>query len=104
MKLIPAFALLLILASCNSDTKEQSSAETLKKKGHTWTTDDDNTFLAECVEGARTRFEEPQAFAHCNCVLANVKVDFPSLDSASAVMQDTTKAIKYTEGCDNKNK
>jgi hypothetical protein len=82
MKLIPALALLLIFASCNSDTKEPSTAGTLNSKGHTWSTEDDKAFLLECVQGASTRLDETQAFKHCNCVLANVKVDFPNLDSA----------------------
>ena len=100
MKLIPAFALLFLLAACNSETKDQSSPKTLEKKGFTWTAEDDNEFLVDCVEGAKARLDEPRAFAFCRCVLANAKVDFPNLDSASAVMQDTARAVKYTAGCE----
>jgi hypothetical protein len=53
-----------------------------------------------CVENAKARMKEEAAFAYCKCVLEKLEAKFPSLDSAAAVLTDTTRAMQYTQGCE----
>jgi len=102
-KLFLSLTLFVILA-CNSSTT--SSADNTKPgtdstvaKAYTWTDEEEKEFLAGCVDNAKTSVSDTAAYAHCKCVLDQLKQAFPNMDSASAIIMDTTKAAAYVAKC-----
>jgi hypothetical protein len=101
-KLILSLAVFLIL-SCNN-SKDSSAVEAMKAgdstvaKSYTWNSEDEKEFLAQCVESAKANINDTTAYAHCKCVLEQLKQVYPNMDSVAAVI-DTAMAKKYAANC-----
>lgn len=91
----------LFFMSCNnsSDTSSNTEDSTKHSPISQWTTEDDNEFLAGCVDHAKSRYSEDTAYSYCRCVLEKIKKEIPTADSAEVVLQDSTKAVAYTKDC-----
>jgi len=91
----------LCFMSCNNSSETSSGA--VDSSNHSsaskWTTEDDNEFLAGCVDQAKSRYSEDTAYSYCKCVLAKIKKDIPTADSAEVVLKDSTKVAAYTKDC-----
>jgi len=98
---------ILILAcsfcfACNnssSDASQSTSDSVRTKTSFTWTREDERQFLSDCIDHAKDTHGEDTAYIYCNCVLRQVKEDYPNLDSASAILVDSVQAAKYTDKC-----
>ena len=102
IKLFLSLAVLVILA-CNSSTPSaddtKQGTDNAVTKAYTWTDEEEKEFLAGCVDNAKTSVSDTAAYAHCKCVLDQLKQAFPNMDSASAIIMDTAKAAAYVAKC-----
>ena len=73
-------------------------SDTAAAKSFTWNSEDEKEFLAQCVESAKANINDTTAYAHCKCVLEQLKQVYPNMDSVAAVM-DTAMAKKYAANC-----
>ena len=98
-KLFLPLAILFIVA-CNNSKKSPDSkgSDTTGAKSFTWNSEDEKEFLAQCVESAKANINDTTAYAHCKCVLEQLKQVYPNMDSVAAVM-DTAMAKKYAANC-----
>ena len=100
---LPISFFVLLVAACNPSPKTGSGNEagshSKTEKSFSWTQEDERDFLAGCVDNAKAKLGDTLAFAQCNCVLGKLKESFPSLDSASAVLMDSTKAAAFANKC-----
>jgi hypothetical protein len=97
------FLFSIAVLSCNNDSKNSSAtssanADSASAKSYTWTDDDEKEFLADCVESAKAKVNDTLAFKHCNCVLKQLKQNFPSYDSANA-SADSAQLALYASKC-----
>ena len=97
-------SLAISAAACNSgsnqtNTTKTDSATATTKQTHNWSQEDEREFLAGCVDNAKAQLGDTLAFAQCNCVLGKLKESFPSLDSASSTLMDSTKAKAFASQC-----
>jgi hypothetical protein len=91
-----------ICFACSNSSSEgtPSRSDSVRTKtSFTWTKDDEHQFLSDCIEHAKNQHGEDTAYIYCNCVLQQVKEDYPNLDSASAILIDSVQAAKYTDRC-----
>ncbi len=102
IKLFLSLTILLLLA-CNNSNTPSTDATTPGSdsvtKSYTWTNEEEKEFLAGCVDNAKANVSDTTAYAYCKCVLDQLKQAFPSMDSASAIIMDTTKAAAYVAKC-----
>ncbi|HEX6334622.1 MAG TPA: hypothetical protein VFZ78_10380 [Flavisolibacter sp.] len=84
-------------ADTKSDTTVTTAAATAP--AFTWTPEDENLFLADCVENAKVSLAEDSAFMYCKCVLNQLRQKFPTYDSANAVLSDTARAAEFVKPC-----
>jgi len=89
---------ILFMAACNtnapgSDKKGDTAAL------HAWSQEDENEFLAGCVDNAAERLPQDSAYAYCKCVLLQLKGVFPSMDSAASILMDSARAAAYAQKC-----
>lgn len=96
--------LFVTLVACNNqsndaETVDTVSADTLKKKSFTWPADEEKEFLAGCVDNAKAKLGDTAAYSYCHCILAQVEQTYPNMDSASAVLMDSTQVIAYAKNC-----
>jgi len=91
----------IFFMSCNnsSDTASTSGDSTKHSTTSQWSRDDENEFLAACVDNAKARYSEDTSYSYCRCVLEKIKKDIPTADSAEIVLQDSTKIAEYTKDC-----
>ena len=101
IKLLLLLSFIAVIA-CNNDSKNSSAtapnSDTVVAKGFTWADDEEKEFLADCVESAKANVGDTVAFRHCNCVLKQLKQNFPTLDSANATA-DSTQLAMYATNC-----
>ena len=95
---------LFIFLACNngsSDTPVSAEAppDTVQKKLHTWPADEEKDFMAGCVDNAKGRLGDTASYRYCKCILEQVKETYPSIDSASSVLLDSTKVVAYAQNC-----
>ncbi|MGZ5189723.1 MAG: hypothetical protein ACXWCZ_01820 [Flavisolibacter sp.] len=97
---------LLFLFACNNDSASSSANKDSANasKGFVWTTEDDNEFLADCIEEAKANFNygEDTAFIRCNCALKQLKTTYQNYDSVEVALNDTSRAqeaVNLTKGC-----
>ena len=95
---------LFVLLACNSSTTPsaddtKAGNDSAVTKSYTWTDEEEKEFLAGCVDNAKTSLNDTTAYAHCKCVLDQLKQSFPNMDSASAIIMDTVKAAAYVAKC-----
>jgi hypothetical protein len=102
------FAIILIatIASCNNDSENTAASDsttaastTNQQQAYTWSKDEEGEFLAGCVGQAKARLGEEKAFVHCNCVLSELKKNFPNIDSAAPVLMDVQRAAEFAAPC-----
>ena len=102
------FLIILVSAtvSCNNGPKDAASTSDStttvaneNKQMHTWSKDEEGEFLAGCVGQAKARLGEEKAFVHCNCVLGELKKNFPNIDSAAPVLMDVQRAAEFAAPC-----
>jgi hypothetical protein len=99
LKLFLPLAMFLIVACNNSkNSPAASGSDTTAAKSFTWNSEDEKEFLAQCVESAKANINDTTAYAHCKCVLDQLKQVYPNMDSVAAVM-DTAMARKYAANC-----
>jgi hypothetical protein len=99
--------ILLLLCSaffiaCNNNSKNSPGVKAADSasKGYTWTADDEQEFLAGCVDNAKAGIGDTAAYALCKCVLGEVKKSFPKLDSSAMnVLMDSTQAAAFAAKC-----
>jgi hypothetical protein len=96
--------LVLFLAACNnsnntSTEKTTTGDTTVSASSAKWSEQDENDFLRDCVDNAKTKLGEEKSYTYCNCVLKQIRQKFPNLDSASAYLDDSTKAAEFTVNC-----
>lgn len=103
---ISALLTVLFLTACNSNSSESSSTSDSSKNANssattvsTWSKEDENEFLDGCIENAKVRLGLDTAYIYCNCVLKQIEQEFPTMDSASTALLDTTRAAAFTEKC-----
>jgi hypothetical protein len=98
------FLLLFFVCACN-DTSSDTAVETgppqdtAQKKMYTWPADEEKDFMAGCVDNAKGRLGDTASYRYCKCILAQVKETYPNIDSASAVLLDSTKVVAYAQNC-----
>ena len=95
---------LMFLLACNNDSASGNKDSENAGKGFVWTTEDDNEFLADCIEEAKANFNygEDTAYIKCNCALKQLKTKYQNYDSVEVALNDTAKAkeaVKLTESC-----
>jgi len=96
------FVLLCACTNNSSETIESDStatASTNSTVASSWSKEDEQEFLASCVDNSKARMGDTAAYAYGNCLLAKVQQQFPTLDSTVVVLKDTTEAAKITAGC-----
>lgn len=96
--------LLFALAACNNPSNDAAtvdtvSADTSKKKSFTWPVDEEKEFLAGCVDNAKAKLGDTAAYSYCHCILAQVQQTYPNMDSAYAVLMDSTQVLAYAKNC-----
>ena len=97
-----SFLLLLLLAfSCKSkpESAKINSKDSIPVNTVAWPKEEENEFLADCVEKAMANLPEDSAYMRCNCVLKQLKQQYPSLDSASTALLDTARAAALAANC-----
>jgi hypothetical protein len=103
MKLLMTSLLLLALAACNSGTNNQPAQSAAqpgaRAAGFSWTPEDENEFLASCMDSATVRLGEATAFSYCKCVLGQLEASFPNMDSAATVLMDRQRAASFVDRC-----
>ena len=103
IKLFLSLTLFLIIACNNSKAPSADDTTTgtdsAVAKSYKWTDQEEKEFLAGCVDNAKANVSDTTAYAYCKCVLDQLKLAFPNLDSASAIIMDTTKAAAYVAKC-----
>ena len=103
IKLFLSLTLLLIIACNNSKAPSADNtttdADSAVAKSYKWTDQEEKEFLAGCVDNAKANVSDTTAYAYCKCVLDQLKLAFPNLDSASSIIMDTTKAAAYVAKC-----
>ena len=101
-KLFLSFAFFLLISCNNSndtaETQATKNTDTTATKSYTWDSNDEKEFLAQCVETAKGNVNDTAAYAHCKCVLDQLKQVYPNMDSVAAVM-DTAMAATYAANC-----
>jgi hypothetical protein len=101
-KLFLPLAIFVIVACNNSKNSpaagDVKGSDTTTAKSFTWNSEDEKEFLAQCVESAKGNINDTTAYAHCKCVLEQLKQVYPNMDSVAAVM-DTAMAKKYAANC-----
>ena len=96
---------LMFLLACNNDSASSGNKDSANGgKGFVWTTEDDNEFLADCIEEAKANFNygEDTAYIRCNCALKQLKTKYQNYDSVEVALNDTARAkeaVKLTESC-----
>lgn len=102
-KLLLSF-LIIIVVSCNTKSNNNTnSADSLtaagaQTKSYTWTDSDEKEFLAACVQSAKANLNDTAAFKQCNCVLKQLKQNFPTLDSANN-SADSAQLVAFAANC-----
>ena len=94
------------LFACNNDSSSSSANKDSANsgKGFVWTTEDDNEFLADCIEEAKANFNygEDTAYIRCNCALKQLKTKYQNYDSVEVALNDTSRAkdaVNLTKSC-----
>jgi hypothetical protein len=95
---------LCFLLACNNDSASSSANKDSANsgKGFVWTTLDDNEFLNDCIEKAKTNYGEDTAYIKCNCALKQLKSKYQNYDSVEVALNDATRkqeVVKLTESC-----
>ena len=109
MSRICLFTMLLLtcltfLYACNNDSTTSSANKDSANagKGFVWTTEDDNEFMAGCIEKVKINFGEDTAYIKCNCALKQLKTKYQNYDSVEVAINDTSRSkevVKLTENC-----
>ena len=96
--------LALCITACNNSSEAGKSEKTTvsdsSQVAHTWSKEERNEFLLDCIENAKAKVGEDTAYIKCRCVLLQIEKQFPNLDSASAVLVDTTRAAEMIRKCE----
>jgi hypothetical protein len=91
----------LLLASCNNNSQssaiQDDSSSSKTKATASWSKEDENNFLDECIETSKGKYGEDTAYRLCNCALKQVQQKYPSADSAASM--DSTEAMQYLKNC-----
>ena len=101
------FFLCSLLALACTNRAANTGSETNDSTGTVSTTvkppmnEDEMRFLSGCVENAKIRYTEAQAFTLCKCMLAQVQQRYPSADSATILqhLSDTAEVAKMVRNC-----
>ena len=91
----------LIFTACNNSTdttNKTTGQQTKTPAGYTWSKEDENQFLSDCVDNAK-QLKGDTAYIKCNCVLKQMEQSYPTLDSAEVILADTAKAAEFTKNC-----
>ncbi|HEU4634147.1 MAG TPA: hypothetical protein VFS22_09195 [Flavisolibacter sp.] len=93
--------LLVVLAACNTSPESGKNAEKdgTAKREYKWSKEEENEFLLGCVDSAKVKMDEAAAFAQCKCILAQLKENFPNMDSAAPALMDVKRVAAYVEKC-----
>jgi hypothetical protein len=101
-----ALLLLVITAACNNNENAAAenngiTADTAKaaKPSFQWAAEEEHEFMAGCVDNAKGKLGDTAAYSYCHCILAQVKQTYPNMDSASAILMDTSAVIQYAKNC-----
>jgi hypothetical protein len=94
----------IILLACNSKRtsagdKATGADSSMVMVNTVWPKEDENEFLAGCIESLKDKLPEDSAYMHCNCVLKQLKQKFPNMDSAANYLMDTAKAAAIAANC-----
>ncbi len=92
------------LTACNNETSDSATqngiaADTVTKKSFKWAEDEEKDFLAGCVDNAKAQLGDTAAYSYCHCILMQVQQTYPNMDSASAVLMDSTAVMQYAKNC-----
>lgn len=62
---------------------------------------DDFSFIDGCVETNKTKMDESKAFAHCKCIMAQIKLKFGNTDSLTIanLQKDTAEIRRILNAC-----
>ena len=93
----------LFAACSNSGSGENKGSDTSSHSGTyntaDWPKDKENELLDGCIEELKGQMSQDSAYTYCNCVLKQLRKDFPNIDSASSALQDSTEAARYVANC-----
>ncbi|WP_162944598.1 hypothetical protein [Flavisolibacter nicotianae] len=98
----------LFLLACNNQSatteSKKDSAAALTAAGDTSQTGMDRNaleFLAPCVDNAKVRLGEQQAYVLCKCIYGQVQQKYPNADSATLLshLSDTTEVAQMARNC-----
>ncbi len=98
--------LVLITAGCNNNSTDTSSKKNEADKkdssnvqSFTWAQEEEQEFLAGCIDSAKVKMKEEAAFAQCKCILGQLKQQFPNMDSAAPALMDVNRAAAFVAKC-----
>ncbi|HYD22696.1 MAG TPA: hypothetical protein VEB40_14540 [Flavipsychrobacter sp.] len=102
---------LILVATCVAFLACNNSAETAdsnaKKDSPMKRTDSitdpaELSFLAGCVDNAKARLGEAEAYIYCKCFLQQAKTKFGTIDSTTLVNleKDTAQVAKMAKACE----
>ena len=101
-----ALFLLVVMAACNNNesasvNNNATTVDTTKatKPSFKWAEDEEREFMAGCVDKAKGNLGDTASYSYCHCILAQVKQTYPNMDSASAVLMDTSAVVQYAKNC-----
>lgn len=99
----------LFLLACNNPSataeskKDSAAAATAAASDTSQTGMDRNAleFLAPCVDNAKVRLGEQQAYVLCKCIYGQVQQKYPNADSATLLshLSDTTEVAQMAQNC-----
>jgi hypothetical protein len=96
----------LFLLACNNQSstaggKADSQKNTAANLTANWSKEREMNFLSDCVENARTLYNETQGYALCKCMLGQVQRKYPTADSAALLqhLSDTAEVAKMIKDC-----
>jgi len=104
MKMLAIVSVCMFFIACNNDSTNESSKKdstSPSSTAGTWTKEDELEFVDGCVENAKARFGEAEAYSYCRCIFNQVKTKYTSMDSATILkLQDTAEVAKMAKNCD----
>jgi hypothetical protein len=101
-KLVCLLCVVALLACNNqSATTDNKDTATTSATTNVVMNADALSFLAPCVDNAKTRLSEQEAYALCKCVYAQVQQQHPNEDSTTLLqhLSDTAEVARMAANC-----
>jgi hypothetical protein len=97
-----AFCLAFMACNNSSETSDKSAKKDAKVSPRDSITDPGElSFIDGCVDNAKGRLGEAQAFVYCKCFMLQAKAKFGAIDSTTMMKleKDTAQIAKMAKDC-----